>query len=282
MATRTQVETTTPYLVLRFAEHTAQTQRQNPSQSVQPPEKKPGNKLGGRPPVVAVPKPIPPSREAYVKSRLELKILQGREQKIQSLLQKVRAAAAAGGWEEEAEAWIAEFNAYSPDCTEERAISLATFVIEVLTPQRHYALKTLACEILQVMLPDGEPVESFLLACQIGLAKREEFLKRCERENTVASAHFEACRSFEKKEDAQIAEECRLLQERMRALQRVRSQITQGTREEIIVLIQRVNALQEELRAQTTAVRDQDLAESSLHALVTEYHTFLEALKGLK
>lgn len=237
-------------------------------------EEKSGNTLGGAGPVVTVPKPISADREVRLKSRLERKLIEAREQKIQSLLQKVRAAS---GWEEQANEWLEEFS--SLEETQERAISLASFIVEVLKPLHLFDLAALAREILQTMLPEGELVEDFLIVCEVGLAKRKEYLEKCRRENTVAEAHFEACQSFQKKTRTQLERECRTLQGRMRALQAERRQITEEARVQIDSLIQKINALEAEVRAQVSAVQEQDLAESELQAIVSEYRTFLDGLK---
>ena len=275
MATRTQVETQvgqTPYLVLHFAEHSTQPESAKPHNTH---ESKTDNKLGGRTPVVTVPKPISSAQEGHVRSRLELQMIAGREQKIRSLLQQVQTMP-------ETRDWIEEFNEYTLDQTEERSISLMCFVIEVLTPLNLDDLKVLACEIIQVMLPDGARLDEFLVSCPMGLSKRREFLEKCRREHIVALAHFEACRSFEKKNDAQLQKECQALQERMRSLQAYRHQITQESRVQINALVQRVNSLEEQLRNQRTAIQGQDLGEASLNSLVTEFRTFLEGLKQLR
>lgn len=192
---------------------------------------------------------LPPQKDKVIHNRLASLLAQGRELKINQLIENLQIGPLAQA--PETLEWIAQFMAIDQNQLEDRALFLGILVIRHIRPalvkgldlqERRTLLEyeDLCREILQQSLPYGEQVENFLQTCEKDLLQEKLLREQCERVQAEADAQTAALRSIAIESNSRI--------NKARDLQEGRLVLLQNTRKEThLVVSDRLNAVTQEV-----------------------------------
>lgn len=206
-------------------------------------------------PMIHLARPLDARSEQVVRRNLQNLIEDGYQKKIQQLIDQMRALFPLGN-RREFETWLADFVQLNFNQMEDRALSLALLIIQVIRPalvngatleqqEQLFRWENAIHEILQQMLP-GVLIEDIIKKCEDGLVDKRVFEALCARADVADEAQRTALSHISEAMAIQMQENCSLIKRRLISLQSSRREIQQTVAAEMEELVRKVEQISEQ------------------------------------